>query len=202
MKNRRLGRFRFGDYFFSWFSIVILLLFSVASLILKLSLLFVVFPLAYAIIWFGTILIPYFEQFSINGNYISVFWGKKTETIHLPGECTIIISYADVCPPLTVRTSWENQTHILKGKFAISILEKMPLEEILEKLHQNRISKYTTSTIKTRFYDRFIYSFVGNQCLFDSLTNDKKFFLIVPESLSDVIHFDSYMEKLYMDIGY
>ena len=75
MKNRRLGRFRFGDYFFSWFSIVILLLFSVASLIFKLSLLFVVFPLVYATIWLGTIIIPHGEQFSINGNYISVFWG-------------------------------------------------------------------------------------------------------------------------------
>lgn len=202
MKNRRLGRFRFGDYFFSWFSIVILLLFSVVSLILKLSLLFVVFPLAYAIIWFGTILIPYFEQFSINNNCISVFWGKKTETIHLPEECTIIVSYADVCPPLTVRTSWGNPTHILKGKFAISVLEKVPLEEIIEKLHSNRIQKYTTSTIKTAFPDRFVYSFVCDQFLFETLTNNKNYFLIIPESLSDVLTFDSHSEKMYIDVGY
>ena len=201
MKTRRLGKFRFGDYYTSLFSIVILLLFSTASIVLELSFLFVFFPSVYAIIWFGAILVSHCEQFSINSNSISVFWGRQTKTINLPVELTLIVSYADVCPPLTIRTAVGNQTHILKDKFAVTILQKMPVDVALETLHQNRIQKYTTSSIRTVFDEhRYIYSFVCNQFLFDALIANRKCLLIVPESLSKVISFESSIENVYIDL--
>ena len=203
MRNRRLGKFRFGDYFSSWVSVVILLLFSTASIMLELPFLFVIFPSLYAIIWLGVILVPHCEQFSINSDSISVFWGRQTKTIHLPSEFTLIVSYADVCPPLTIRTAYGNQTHILKDRFAVSILQKMPVEFALETLHQNRIQKYTTSSIRTVFDDhRYIYSFVCDQFLFDALIDSKKCLLIVPESLSKVIAFELSVENVYIDSGH
>ena len=202
MRNRRLGKFRFGDYFSSWVSIVILLFFSTASIMIGLPFLFVIFPSLYAIIWLGVILVPHCEQFSINSDSISVFWFRQTKTIRLPAEFTLIVSYADVCPPLAVHTAIGNQTHILKDKFAISILKKMPVEVALETLHQNRIQKYTTSSIRTVFDDhRYIYSFVCDQFLFDALIDSRKCVLIVPESLSKVIAFESSVD-IYIDSGH
>ena len=75
MRYKRLGKFRFGDYYSSWVSIVILLLFSTVSMMLELPFLFVIFPSLYAIIWFGIILFPHSEQFTINSDSISVFKG-------------------------------------------------------------------------------------------------------------------------------
>jgi len=77
MKNRRLGKFRFGDYYSSWVSIVISLLFSTASIMLELPFLFVIFPSLYAIICLVVILVPHCEQFSINSDSISVFGVNK-----------------------------------------------------------------------------------------------------------------------------
>lgn len=203
MKNRRLGKFRFHDFCISWISIVLLLLFSIASIVLELSLSFVIFPSVCVIIWLAAILVPHCEQFSISGDSITVYFGRQTKTIQLPAELTLIVSYADVCPPLTIRTAVGNQTHILKDKFAVSILQKMPVELALETLHRNHIKKYTTSRIRTVFDDyRYIYSFVCDQFLLDALIADRKCLLIVPESLSKVMSFESSIENVYIDLGY
>ena len=203
MKIRRWSKFRFGDYYISWISIVILLLFSITSIMLELSLLLVIFPLAYVIIWIGTILFPYWEKFYIDRDSIYVFWGRKTKKINLPNEVTLIVSYADICPPLTVRTALGNRTHILKDKLAVSILEKMPVEFVLETLHKNRIPKYTTSSIRTVFDEyRYIYSFVCNQSLINELIGDRKCLLIIPESLSKSISFNASNASVYIDLNY
>lgn len=203
MKNRRLGKFRFRDYCVSWISILLLLLFSIANIVLESSFLLVVFPSVYAIIWLVAILAPQFEQFSMSYDSITVFLGRQTKTVQLPAELTLIVSYADVCPPFTIRTTVGNQTHILKDKFAVSILQKMPVEVALEALHRNHIKKYTTSRIMAVFDDyRYIYGFVCDQFLLDTLTADRKCLLIVPESLSNAISFESSIENVYIDLGY
>ena len=203
MKAKRWGKFKFGDYYTSWIAIAILLLFSTASILLELSLLFVIFPLVYAGIWLGAILVPHREQFTISNDGITVFLGEKVKKVNLPSELTIVVSYADICPPLAIRTAVGNQTHILKDKFAVSILQKMPVEVVLKALHQNHIQKYTTSSIKTVFDDnRYIYSFVCDQYLFDALIANKKCSLIVPELLSKAMSFASKVEDMHIDIGY
>lgn len=203
MKNRRLGKFRFYDYCISWISIALLLLFSFASIVLELPFLFVIFPSVYAVIWLGVILVPFCEQFSISSDSITRFLGKKTQTICLPSELILVVSYTDVCPPLTMRTAVGNQTHILKDKFSISILQKMPVEVALETLHRNRIQQYTTSRIKAVFDDYcYIYSFVCNESLFDALIANRECLLIVPESLSKVMSFETRIKNVHIDLGY
>ena len=203
MRNRRLGKFRFGDYYSSWVAIVMMLLYSTASIILELSPLFVFFPLLCVIIRLVAIFVPHCERFTINGDSISVFRGRQTETIRLPEELTLIVSYADVCPPLTIRTAVGNQTHILKDKFAVSILKKMRLEDTLELLHRNCMRKYTISSIRNAFDEHCIYySFVCNRFLLDALIDNKKCLLIVPQSLSMVVPFESMFENVHIDQGH
>ena len=49
---------------------------------------------------------------------------------------------------------------------------------------------------------RYIYSFVGDQSLFDMLIANRKCLLIVPESLSRVIRYESSIENVHIDLGY
>ena len=91
----------------------------------------------------------------------------------------------------------------MKGKYAISILQKMPLDEALKALHSNYIQKYTNNTIETVFSDcRYIYSFVCCQSLLDELLTNRKCLLIIPESLSKVISFEPSIENVYIDLGH
>ena len=156
MKNYRYGEFNPRDYCVSWIAIVVFLLFSIGSIVLKLSFLFAVFPLICAIIRMWIILAPHREKFILYDNSIIVFFCKQTRRLSLPAELTLVVSYADVCPPLTLRTAIGNQTHILKGKFAVSILQKMPLDVAVETLHRNQIRKYTTSIVQ-RVFDECLY---------------------------------------------
>ena len=194
MKFFRYGKFSFADYWGSWISIIILLAYSICCIVLHLSLIFVFFSLVYAFIWLIKILVTINESFMIVDNDIIISKIGKAQKIPIPSELTLIISYADVCPPLAIRTATGKQTHILKDKFAISILTKMPLDITLETLHKNRIEEYTNSIIQTTFNDyRYIYSFVFNQFLLDSLICNRDCILIVPQSL---------VEKITVDLNY
>ena len=194
MKFFRYGKFSFADYWGSWISIIILLAYSVCCIVLHLSLIFVFFSLVYAFIWLIKILMTINESFMIVDNDIIISKIGKAQKIPIPSELTLIISYADVCPPLAIRTATGKQTHILKDKFAISILTKMPLDITLETLHKNRIEEYTNSIIQTTFNDyRYIYSFVFNQFLLDSLICNRDCILILPQSL---------VEKITVDLNY
>lgn len=203
MKYYRYGKYRPSDYFISWVGIAVLLLFSIGSIILKLSFLFIVFPLVYAVIWLWAILAPYREKFIMSDNSITVLLGKKTRTIILPSEITLVVSYADVCPPLTLRTAIGNQTHILKDKYAVSILQKMPLDVALETLHRNQIHNYTTSIVQRVFGDyRYIYSFVCNQSQIDRLIANRNCLLIIPESLQEKVSVDQSIVDIHIDSGH
>ena len=202
MKNYRYGEFRLGDYCMSWVGIVVLLAFSIAVIAMNLPFLYAIFPIVYALIWIWRILAPHYEMFCISGNTISVFRGKKTRTIILPPELTVVVSHVDICPPLTKRTPIGNQTHILKDKYAISILKGMQMDTAVEKLHRNYVQTYTTSTIQTAFDDyQFIYSFVCNQSLFDTLTNNGHCKIIIPESLLGKVSVDPSIMDVYIDMG-
>ena len=202
MKNYRFGKFRFGDYLMSWVSIVLLLFFSVASIIFELSPLFIFFPAIFAGIWFLIILLPQFEKFVIDDNSIVIERFRKKETIILPYNVILIVSYADICPPLAIRTVGGNETHILKNKIAISILYDMPIDDVLVNLHKNFLSKYTSSTIQMVFNNnQFIYSFVYDQFMFNKLITNRNCKLIIPESLLHKFDIDL-CKNFYVDVGY
>lgn len=203
MNNNRYGEFRFCDYGVSWSIIVVMLLFSIASLILKLPIFCFFLFLVCAIIRLWAIINPHREQFVLYDRSIAVVKGKKRWTIPLPAKATLVVSYVDICPLLAMRGPIGNKTHILKNKYAISILEEMPLTAVLEILHQNRIQKYTTSNIKWMFDEhRYIYSFVCNQTLLDRLIINRKCQLIIPESLREVVSVDECLVDVYTDKGY
>lgn len=200
MKHNRYGKFRAGDYRGSWIGIAILLIFPIASILLDVSILFIIFPIAYAVVWLWAIFAPNQEQFVLGENSITAFFWKKTETILLPPELTLIVSCVDICPPLASRTAFGNETHILKNKYAISILQKMPLDVALEALHQNYVRKYTTSMIQRAFDEYlFLYSFVCDQSLFDQLIANRKCLVIIPASLSEEITVDPDAVDVYID---
>ena len=202
MEYYRYGKLKLSDYCISWVCIAVLLFFSIGSIILNLSFLFVAFPLIYAAVWLWAILAPHRERFIMDESSITVLLGKKTRTIALPSELTLVVSYADVCPPLAFRTATEKQTHILKDKYAVSILHKMPLDIATEALHRNQIHNYTTSTVQRAFDESlYIYGFVCNQSQIDRLIANRNCLLIIPESLQEKISVDRSVVDVHIDYG-
>lgn len=203
MEYYRWGKFRFGDFYIAWLAIGCLLSFSIASIILQLSAILSIFPIMYAVVWILKILIPHRERFALGDNTIAIARGKKIRTINLPPMLTLVVSYADVCPPLAIHTDIGKPTHILKGKFAVTVLRDMQLDVVLEALHRNHVQKYTTSTIQAVFNGyQFIYSFVCNQLMLEKMLVNRKCLLVVPESLAEKVSFDLQNKSVYIDMGY
>ena len=204
MEYFRYGKFKFSDYYVSFLVIVALLVFAFSSILLNLPFFYVAIPVFYAIIRLSFIIMPHLERFSIQNKSIIVSkWGKKTYTIGLPEELTIVISYVDISPPLAVQNGIGNTTHTLSKRYAVSIMHKMPLETVLGELHRSYIKRHTTSTIKTIFDGyRYIYGFVCNQVLFDELIANRKCLIIIPESLLEKLSVDSGAVEMYIEKGY
>ena len=203
MEYLRYGSFRFGDYRISWVGIVLLITFSIVSCFFDLPLLFAFFPITYAAVWLWLILAPNRERFSLHNDVITAKRGINEYIISIPSEVTLVISYTDICPPLAKRKPVGNETHILKDKYSISILHKTPLDITLDCLHKNHLHKYTTSTIQTVFEGhRFVYSFVYDRPLLDTLLKGKNYSLIIPESLLEKVPITLNPAHTYIDIGY
>ena len=200
--SNRYGEFRPVDYCISWIVIAVLVFFSIGSMILELSFLFIAFPLVLAAARLWAILAPHREKFIMCDHSITVLLGKKRRTIILPPELTLVVSYVDICPPLAVCTAIGNETHILKDKCAVSILQKMPLDAVIEALHRNQIRRYTTSIVQRAFDDyRYIYSFVCDPSHIDWLIANQKCLLIIPESLQEKIAVDRRNVDVHIDAG-
>jgi len=202
MRRHRYGKYRFSDYWESWIVIAVYLTYSIAVLLLDLPILYAIISTVFAVVRALVILAPHREQFILCDDAITVLLGKKRNALFLPSDLTIIVSYADIAPPLTFHTLFRT-THILKDKYAISILQKMPLEIALKGLHQNYVQKYTTSSIQHSF-DAYlhVYSFVCNQELLQQLVENRNCLLIISESLLDKISIGSIATNTYIDIGY
>lgn len=204
MEYFRYGKFKFSDYYVSFLVIVALLVFAISSILLNLPFFYVVIPVFYALIRLSFIIMPHLERFSIHNKSIIVSkWGKKSYTIGLPEELTIVISYVDISPPLAGRNGIGNTTHTLNKRYAVSIMHKMSLETVLGELHKSYIKRHTTSTIKMIFDGyRYIYGFVCNQVLFDELIANRKCLIIIPESLLEKVSVDSGAVEMYIEKGY
>lgn len=203
MSNQRYGKFRFSDYIASWNVVAVFLLFSIAGIALDSPLFFIILPAVYAAIRLWAIIAPQYERFILHNDFITVFVGRREQIISLPSRLTLVVSYADICPPLAIRTAVGKQTHILKDKYAVSILHEMPLNVVLEGLHRNNIRRYTSSRIQVVFDDyRYIYSFVCNQTLLDELIANRNCLLVVPESLFGIISINKSTVNVYVDKGY
>ena len=203
MKHSRYGKFRFRDYTSAWLAIVFLFVLVVVGCLTNTQVYLLIWPLMLLVIMAWSIYKPNSERFLISGDTITIMQGRKKQRVAIPSEPTIVVSYADVCPPLARRISYGNQTYMLKGRYAISILQKIPLETALVRLHQNYTCKYTTSTVEVCFEEYLhVYSFVGNQELLDELVSNKNCQIIIPETLLNQISIDLHQINAYIDTGY
>ena len=203
MKYRRYGKFRLRDYTSAWLAIVFLFILVVVGFLTDTQFYLLIWPLLLLMIMAWSIYKPNNERFMISGDTITIIQGRKEQKISIPSEPTLVVSYADVCPPLAKRISYGNQTYMLKGRYAISILQKIPLETALMRLHQNYARKYTTSTVEECFDEHlYVYSFVGNQEILDKLLANRNCRIIIPETLLNQISIDLHQINVHIDTGY
>lgn len=199
---RRYGEFRFRDYISVWFAISLLLVLMVVCVLTKIQVYWLIWPLFFILIMGWSIYKPNSECFLIFSDTITVVQGRQKRNITIPSEATIILSYADVCPPLAKRIGYGNQTYMLKGRYSISILQKIPLETVFNRLHQNHAYKYTNSTVEACFDEYlYVYSFVGNQEILDKLVANRNYQIIVPETLVHQISIDLHQINVHVDAG-
>ena len=200
-KTKRYGKFSFLDYIGSWIVIAFLLIFSIIYSFFELPIVFAIIPIAFALARFITILYPHTESYILNDNSIvcySLF--KRSVTIELPTELTLIISPVDIAPPLAIRTAVGNQTHILKDKYAVTVLRDMQLNSVLEKLHRPYVGHYTTSIIQHLFDEYlYLYSLVIDNNVLDTLLKNRRCLLIIPDYLSDKIPINASAAQVFVD---
>lgn len=200
MEYRRYGTFHFSDYIGSWIAIAVYLALAIGNYILsEISIFFIALLIIYAVIRLWSIISPNFERFSIDGSVITARKGKRVEKITIPAEITLVISHADISPPLSVRTPHGNKTHILKDKYAITILSETRIESILKRLHESSVKKYTTSLIELIFGFQFVYSFVCDEELLVSMMQNRECFIIIPECFVDQIPIIKQASNVYID---
>lgn len=200
MEYKRYGKFQTKDYCASWIGISLLFVLGIACLSFDLFI-FATIPIIYALIWISTIIIPNNEKFKIDGNNIIVIKGKSIKKIHIPDKIILVFSYIDICPPLARRTAIGNETHILKDKYAVTVLSQLSLDAVVKRLHANYIQRYTTSTIKAsidEFY--YIYSFVCNEKVFKELIENRETQIILPGSLAQSVSYLPQDVEVYKDI--
>lgn len=200
---RRYGRFRFYDYISSWFAIVFLFVLVVICFLTDTLVYLFIPPLLVLIFVVWSIYEPNSERFLIFDDTITITKGRKKQNVSIPSSPTIVISYADVCSSFAKRVSYGNQTFMLKGRYAISILQNTPIETTLAQLHSNFTRKYTNTTLEVSFDEtQYVYSFVGNQEILDKLIANRNCQIIIPESLFNQISIDIHQVNVYIDNGY
>ena len=202
MPHRRYGKFCFRDYYPTWFGIIFLSAMIIAAFCLDISPVLSGYAGILIIIMLWSVFAPHQERFSISGSHITAMKRKKTCQIDIPERITVVVSYADICPPLTKRAVVGNTTHILKDKYAITLLERITMEDALEHLHRDHMYEYTTNMMEDLFGCKYLYHFVGNQELFDYVCRNRDCIVIIPESLADKIFTNDLMMDTYIDIGY
>lgn len=202
MEYYRYGKFRFGDYWGSWEVILIFIFGSIACFMFGDSIILSIYPIICAVVRLSSILLPNRERFSIDGDIITIKIGKKIRQKTIPKDAVLVISQVDIRPPLSGRSAVEKQTHILKDKYAVSILQNMSLESALHYLHLDYAQEYTTSMIEDHFVYRCLYSFVFDEDLLNRLLYDKEYLVIIPESLADKVSIDRQKVKTYIDVGF
>lgn len=197
---KRYGKFQMTDYMGSWIGLVVMIIFFIACLLLRLSVAYIIVPVLYFVALIYSIWKPNREYFEIIDDIINIKNGKRIRQIRIPRELSMIVSPVDISPPFTKRNAVGNQTHILKGKYALSILTKMDMDEIVERVHRGYIKRYTTSTIKSAFEEhRYLYSFVCNEVLLNEITRERKVNLLVPKSMLDKISLENQVTEIYID---
>lgn len=149
-----------------------------------------------------SVVIPYMEKFTFNQKRIIACKGRAVYEKIFPEKIIVVISYADMCTDLAKRVSLINQTYVLKESWAISILDNVGVEKVLERLHRKGAFRYTNCWIEEWLAQYFVYSFVCNQSILEEVLLDKDFTLIIPETLASIISTKNLRGEIYIDKGF
>lgn len=202
MQYRRYGKFLLKDYYGGWFGISIFLLIAFTSFKTGIPKYLVIWPIFLAVIMAWGIIEPNKECFSVSDNVIDIKKGRKHSQIILPQEITVIVSYADVCSALAKRVEIGNSNYMLKGRYAVSILGKIPTETVLEALHAKYVHRYTNCCVEELLKNNFIYSCVCDQELLEKILSGKRYTLILPETLVPKLNLTRLKGNIYIDKGF
>ena len=74
--------------------------------------------------------------------------GRKTKTIELPDELTLIVSDADILDSFSKNRLGSYKSNTLKGRYAISILRRDSAENVIRYLHKNGAREYSNTSIE------------------------------------------------------
>lgn len=195
MIYRRYGKFSFKDHLLNGTVVLICVLCGIIGLAYEVPYIYCSIYIWAAVAKGVNVMLPYRERFEINEDTFVVYKGKKMDKIVIPSEFIVIISYADVCTEVAKRTSISNRTCKLKDRFAISFLQEMPLQTVLEKLH----GRYTNCWIEEVMKQKYIYGFVCNQDMLEKVLVDRNYILILPETLSAKIDTTQLIGNIYID---
>lgn len=200
MKYSRYGKIRFKHYWYECFIVLVCLMFAIFGFIEKFKL--GSFGIGLVIFLMINILIPYREKFLLNQDAVIVYKKRKIKSINLPSKITVIISYADVCNDLDKRDMSYNSTKLLKGEWAVSLLEDVSVEEVTKRLHRKGAWRYTNCWVEELLKQHFIYNFVCNQSMLEEVLTNRNFTLIIPETLLPVIDITKLRGEIYIDKGF
>ena len=202
MQQRRYGKFRFRDYAITLIPSFFLAALAIDGLCSGVPLLSII-PLLLSVYWIWSIYEINKERFCILDDKLKIVRGNREYEIAIPATPTIVVSYADACTQFEKDHGLGDKTYLLNGRFAISILQPIPVEEVLERLHVKHMVRYTNTTVERIFENSaFIYSFVGSQELMDRLLDSRKCQIIIPESLQKQALINMNEKNVYVDMGY
>lgn len=209
MNYYRYGKLSFSDLGLVWFVCAFLFLlggtaivFSIIDFLSGDLALLGVFLIVFTFVFFFSIFKKTKEQFFIEKNVLSILNFGKRRDIILPSCITVIIAHADFMPPLATRSPSAlhmRQTIALNDRYEAILLEGSLEEDIIPVLCRYH---YSSSHIEEAFENRFIYSFVCNQEILDSLLMHSECNLIVPYSLSKRLIINKSVKKVFIDNNY
>ncbi len=219
MKHRRYGPFKLRNHLTRCFFVLVLIGYGMAYLILDISF---VYGCVFLLIAAGTVVcyaLPFTETFELTDNELIISKGRNKRRVLLPAQFIVIVSYADICTDFAKRVSLLNNTDIIKGKWAISLLNEVDTANVLHRLREEYCTpctsyalhrarregfiRYTNCYIEEWFKSgdtqSFIYSFVCDPNLLEQVLKNKNYTMILPESLSDQINTTRLSGNVHID---
>lgn len=145
MEHRRYGKLRLGIINLHWQ--VLAAWFCLQLRALSLTAVCAIPFILSASLLYGVALIvwPYLERFTVEDHLIVSRRFRHVSEIVLPPDSVLVFTQA------AIRDTFSVQSYFLKGKYAVSILSGISLENILQTLHANRARKYTNASIENSF---------------------------------------------------
>lgn len=202
MKHRRYGKFRLKNHVGNCCMDLLLVGIGIIGITIGHARIGGALFICFSMLDFIVNLIPYREKFSVNQTSLILYKGRATEEKFFPAKMTVVLSYADMCNDLAKSVTLVNQTYMLKGEWAISLLEDVPVNKVIDCLHGNGAWRYTNCWVEELLKKHFIYSFVCNQSVLEKVLYDKNFTLIIPETLLDKINIQRIKGEIYIDKGF